>query len=136
MTRPPNLLSGGNPQIAKGEGDAPVQLYIAAMPGWQSAVGARLDALVTRTIPDVRKPVKWNSPLYGSAEGGWFLGVHCFARYLKLAFFDGAALDPVPPVASRDAKARYFHMHEGDALDEAQLASWIRQAAALPGRRG
>ena len=136
MTGTPKLLSGGNPQIAKGEGEAPVQAYIAAMPGWQSAVGARLDALVTHAVPEVRKAVKWNSPLYGSAEGGWFLGVHCFARYLKLAFFDGAALDPVPPVASKDAKARYFHIHEGDTIDEAQLASWIHQAAALPGWKG
>ncbi len=129
------LLSGGNPQIAKGHGDEPVQAYIAAMPGWKSAVGARIDALVEATVPGVRKAVKWNSPLYGMEEKHWFLGVHVFAKYIKLAFFKGAQLDPLPPVTSKQPDVRYFHIHEGDALDEAQLTDWIRQAAALPGER-
>jgi len=127
------LLSGGNPQIAKGDGDAPVQAYIAAMPGWKRAVGAQLDALVVRTLPEVRKAVKWNSPLYGVDGKSWFLGVHCTTKYIKLAFFNGGGLEPLPPVESKDPKTRYFHVHEGEALDEGQLADWIRQAAALPG---
>jgi hypothetical protein len=131
----PVLLSGGNPRIAKGHGDEPVQAYIAAMPGWKSAVGARIDALVEAAVPGVRKAVKWNSPLYGVEEGTWFLGVHVFAKYVKLAFFKGAQLDPPPPVASKQKDVRYFHIHEGDVLDEAQLTDWIRQAAALPGER-
>ncbi|MDO9415727.1 DUF1801 domain-containing protein [Pararhizobium sp.] len=131
----PTLLAGGNPQIAKGYGDGPVKAYIAAMPGWKSDVGARLDALVETTVPSVDKAVKWNSPLYGIKGDGWFLGVHCFAKYIKLAFFTGASLDPVPPVASKTASTRYFHIHEGDALDEAQLISWIKQASQLPGER-
>jgi len=131
----PPLLSGGNPQIAKGYGDAPVQAYIAAMPGWKSAVGHRLDALIERTVPGVHKAVKWNSPLYGIEGNGWFLGVHCYVRYIKLAFFRGAALRPLPPVASKTPHARYFHLHEDDELDEAQLADWIRQASRLPGER-
>ncbi|HEV7661689.1 MAG TPA: DUF1801 domain-containing protein [Allosphingosinicella sp.] len=129
----PRLLSGGNPQIPKGEGDAPVQAYLAAMPGWKSDAGRRLDALIARTVPGVRKAVKWNSPFYGVEGQGWFLGVHCYARYLKLAFFRGAALSPPPPVDSKDENTRYVHIHEGDALDEPMLASWIRQASALPG---
>lgn len=129
----PVLLSGGNPQIAKGDGDAPVQAYIAAMPGWKSDVGRRLDALIVRTLPDVRKAVKWNSPLYGVEGRGWFLGVHCFNKYLKVAFFRGASLDPLPPVESKDANTRYFHIHEDGAFDEALVANWVRQAAALPG---
>lgn len=135
MSKDPTLLSGGNPQIAKGYGDAPVQAYIAAMPGWKSAVGARLDALVTRTVPDVRKAVKWNSPMYGVEEGTWFLGVHVFAKYVKVAFFKGAELTPPPPVASKQTDVRYFHINEGDDLDEAQLADWIAQASRLPGAR-
>jgi len=131
----PVLLSGGNPQIAKGYGDEPVKAYIAAMPGWKSDIGRRLDALVVKTVPDVRKAVKWNSPLYGMEGDGWFLGVHCFAKYIKLAFFRGALLDPMPPVASKSAETRYFHIHEGDGLDEAQLADWIGQASRLPGER-
>lgn len=130
-----SLLSGGNPQIAKGYGDAPVQAYIATMPGWKSALGRRLDALVEHTAPGVNKAVKWNSPLYGIEGQGWFLGIHCFARYVKLAFFRGAALRPLPPVASKAPDARYFHIHEDDELDEAQLADWIRQASRLPGER-
>jgi hypothetical protein len=128
----PALLSGGNPQIAKGDGDAPVQAYIAAMPGWKSEVGRQLDALIERTLPEVRKAVKWNSPLYGVDGKSWFLGMHCFNKYIKLAFFNGARLDPPPPVDAKDPGTRYFHIHEGEALDEAQLADWIRQAAALP----
>ncbi len=129
----PVLLSGGNPQIAKGDGDAPVQAYIAAMPGWKSDVGRRLDALVERTVPDVRKAVRWNSPFYGVEGQGWFLNFHCFTRYIKLAFFRGASLNPVPPIESKDENVRYFHIHEGDELDEKQLADWIKQASALPG---
>lgn len=134
-TAEPKLLSGGNPQIAKGYGDAPVQAYIEAMPGWKSDVGLRLDALIARTVPGVSKAVKWNSPLYGVEGQGWFLGVHCFAKYIKLAFFRGAALHPVPPGESKTADTRYFHIHENDPLDEAQLADWIRQASQLPGER-
>lgn len=129
----PALLSGGNPQIAKGDGDAPVQAWIAAAPGWKHDVARQLDALIVRTLPEVRKAVKWNSPLYGVDGKSWFLSLHCFNRYLKLAFFNGAGLAPLPPVESKDPNTRYLHMHEGDALDEAQLADWIRQAAALPG---
>jgi hypothetical protein len=129
----PVLLSGGNPQIPKGEGDAPVQAYIAAMPGWKREVGRQLDALVTRTVPDVLKAVKWNSPFYGVEGKGWFLSFHCFNRYIKLTFFRGASLRPLPPVDSKDENTRYFHIHEGEAIDEKQLEDWIRQAAALPG---
>ena len=131
----PVLLSGGNPQIAKGDGDAPVQAYIAAMPGWKSDVGRRLDALITRTLPGVRKAVKWNSPLYGMEDQTWFLGLHCFAQYIKLAFFRGTSLNPVPPVDSKHAETRYFHIYEGEALDEGLLADWVRQASRLPGER-
>lgn len=135
MPDKPVPLSGGNPQIAKGYGDGPVQAYIAAMPGWKNAVGARLDALVEAAAPGVKKAVKWNSPLYGMEEGTWFLGVHVYARYVKLAFFKGAQLTPPPPVASKQADVRYFHIHEDDVLDQAQLSNWIAQAAALPGER-
>ncbi|MCW3847324.1 DUF1801 domain-containing protein [Sphingomonas sp. LB-2] len=127
------LLSGGNPRIAKGEGDAPVQAYIAAMPGWKRDVGHWLDALIVRTVPEVRKAVKWNSPFYGVEGEGWFLSFHCFNAYVKVAFFRGAALEPMPPVSSTGPDTRYLHIHEGDAPDEAQVASWIRQAAAIPG---
>jgi hypothetical protein len=129
----PVLLSGGNPQIAKADGDAPVQAYIAAMPGWKRATGKRLDALIVRSVPGVRKAVKWNSPFYGVEGQGWFLGIHCFTKYIKVAFFRGTSLRPLPPVESKDPDARYFHIHEDDELDEEQMASWIRQAAALPG---
>ncbi|MCD1265181.1 histidine kinase [Shinella sumterensis] len=129
------LLSGGNPQIAKGEGDAPVKAYIAAMPGWKSDVGRKLDALIEKTVPGVRKAVKWNSPFYGVEGEGWFLSYHCFAKYIKLTFFRGTSLDPVPPVSSKTDETRYFHIHEGEALDERQLAAWISQASALPGER-
>ncbi len=130
------LLSGGNPQIVKGEGDAPVQAYIAAMPGWKRELGERLDALIVRTLPDVRKAVKWNSPLYGIEGQGWFLGLHVFTRYVKVAFFEGASLKPLPPGPSKDKGTRYIDIHEGDELNEAQMAEWIRQAAALPGFMG
>ncbi|KQW86680.1 DUF1801 domain-containing protein [Brevundimonas sp. Root1279] len=131
----PKLLSGGNPQIAKGYGDAPVQAYIAAMPGWKSEVGRRLDALVERTVPRVRKAVKWNSPFYGApGEEGWFLSLHVFTRYVKLTFFRGVQLDPVPPGKSKHPEVRYLDLHEGE-FDEAQLAAWIKQASDLPGER-
>ena len=128
-------LAGGNPQIAKGDGDAPVQAFIAAMPGWQSAVGRKLDALIVKIVPGVAKAVKWNSPFYGVAQGNWFLSFHCTTRYLKVAFFRGAALTPMPPVESKQKDVRYFHIHEGDALDEARFVAWVKQAAALPGAR-
>ena len=131
----PTLLSGGNPQIAKGEGDAPVQAYIAAMPGWTSDVGRRLDKLIERTVPGVEKAVKWNSPLYGLEGEGWFLSYHVFAKYIKVAFFRGTSLRPVPPVESKSAGTRYFHIHEHDPLDEAQFADWVKQASQLPGER-
>ena len=127
------LLSGGNPQIAKAEGDAPVQAYIAALPGWKREAGKRVDALVVRAVPGVRKAVKWNSPFYGIEGKGWFLSFHAFTRYIKLVFFRGAALRPVPPEPSKDKNTRYFHIHEGDRLDETQLKAWVTQAAALPG---
>ena len=129
----PILLAGGNPQIAKAEGDAPVQAYIAAMPGWKSDVGRRLDALIVRTVPGVRKAVKWNSPFYGVDGQGWFLNFHTFTNYVKVAFFRGTSLRPVPPGKSKHEEVRYFDIHANDPLDEAQLATWIRQAAALPG---
>jgi hypothetical protein len=129
----PKLLSGGNPQIAKADGDAPVQAYIAAMPGWKRDVGKRLDALIVRTLPHVRKAVKWNSPFYGIDGQGWFLGLHVYTRYIKLAFFRGASLRPPPPGPSKDKNTRYLDIHEGDELDEAQFARWVKQAAALPG---
>ena len=126
------LLSGGNPQIAKGEGDAPVKAYIAAMPGWKRDVGNRLDAIVVRNVPNVRKAVKWNSPFYGIEGQGWFLSFHVFARYVKVTFFQGTSLRPVPPGASKHKDVRYADIHEDD-LDVAQMARWVKQAAALPG---
>ncbi len=132
----PKLLAGGNPQIAKADGDAPVQAYIAAMPGWKRDVGRRLDALIVRAVPGVRKAVKWNSPFYGMAGQGWFLSFHCFARYVKVAFFRGASLSPVPPGVSKQKDVRYLDIHEGDPLDEARLASWVKQASRLPGWGG
>ena len=135
----PRLLSGGNPQIAKADGDAPVQAYIAAMPGWKRDVGRRLDALIARTVPGVRKAVKWNSPFYGvesqGEESGWFLSFHCFTKYVKVAFFRGASLRPVPPGASKSKDTRYLDIHEDDQLDEAQFAAWLKQASLLPGWR-
>ena len=126
------LLSGGNPQIQKAEGDAPVQAYIAAMPGWKRDVGKRLDALIARNVPKVRKAVKWNSPFYGIEGQGWFLSFHVFTRYVKVAFFRGSSLRPLPPGPSKDKHTRYLNIHEGE-LDEAQMATWVKQAAALPG---
>jgi hypothetical protein len=131
----PVLLAGGNPQIAKADGDAPVQAYIAAMPGWKSDVGRRLDALIVRTVPDVRKAVKWNTPFYGVEGQGWFLGIHCFTKYVKVAFFRGTSLRPVPPGESKQKEVRYLDIHEGDPLDEAQFAGWVKQASQLPGER-
>jgi hypothetical protein len=132
----PTLLAGGNPQIAKANGDAPVQAYIAAMPGWKRDVGRRLDApLIVRTVPGVRKAVKWNSPLYGVEGQGWFLGIHCFTKYLKVAFFRGTSLRPVPLGESKSKDTRYVDIHEHDQLDEAQLAAWVKQASQLPGER-
>ena len=126
------LLSGGNPQIAKGDGDAPVQAYIAAMPGWKRAIGKRLDALIVRNVPIVRKAVKWNSPFYGIESQGWFLSFHTFTHYVKVGFFRGTSLRPVPPGASKSEDTRYIDIHQGE-LDEAQMATWVKQAAALPG---
>ncbi|KQZ02769.1 histidine kinase [Caulobacter sp. Root1455] len=131
----PKRLSGGNPQIAKGDGDAPVQAYIAAMLGWQSEVGRKLDALVEGAVPGVRKAVKWNSPFYGVEETTWFLSLHAFAKYIKVAFFRGAALDPPPPVGSKQKDVRYFHIHEDEPFDEAQFIDWVKQASQLPGER-
>ena len=133
--KPVNLLSGGNPQIAKAYGDAPVQAYIAAMPGWKRDVGRRLDALIVRIVPDVYKAVKWNTPFYGIEGQGWFLGFHCITKYIKVAFFRGTSLNPVPPVESKQKEVRYLHIHEDDQLDEAQFAGWVEQASQLPGER-
>lgn len=131
----PVLLSGGNPQIPKGYGDAPVQAYIAAMPGWKRDLGRRLDEIIVRTVPGVRKGVKWNSPFYGVEDNVWFLSFHCFTKYVKVAFFRGAMLSPVPPGTSKQKDVRYLDIYEGDELDEAQFADWVKQAAALPGER-
>ncbi|GGK79496.1 DUF1801 domain-containing protein [Ornithinimicrobium pekingense] len=129
----PRLLSGGNPQIPKGEGDGPVQDYIAAMPGWKSEVGRRLDDLVTSTVTDVRKAVKWNQPFYGAHEGTWFLSFRCYTSYVQVQFWQGASLDPVPPKSSKHAEVRYLDIHEDDELDLDQLRSWVEQASRLPG---
>ena len=131
----PKLLSDGNPQIAKGYGDAPVQAYIAAMPGWKSKVGHRLDALITRTVPGVHKAVKYNSPLYGLEGQGWFLSLHVFTNYVKVAFFRGASLRPVPPGTSKQKEVRYLDIYEDDKLDEAQFTAWVKQASKLPGEK-
>lgn len=133
MTQPPKLLAGGNPQTAKGQGDAPVRAWIAAAPGWKSATGAEIDDLVTRLVPGVAKAVKWNSPFYGVGDGTWFLSFHAMSRYIKVAFFAGADLDPPPPVGSTQPRVRYLHLHEGEAVDTPQITAWIQQAAALPG---
>ena len=129
----PKLLSGGNPQIPKGDGDEPVQAYIAAMPGWKHDVGRQLDELIVRTVPDVRKAVRWNSPFYGVEGEGWFLSFHCFTKYVKLTFHNGSSLDPVPPEKSKHPDVRYFHIYEDDGIDEGQLASWVEQASSMPG---
>ena len=130
----PKLLSGGNPQIAKGYGDGPVQAYIAAMPSWKRGVGERIDAIIVDEAPGVAKGVKWNSPFYGMEEGSWFLSLHCFTRYVKVTFFRGTSLDPMPPEASKHDEVRYLHIREGDAF-ETRLADWVRQAKDLPGER-
>ena len=131
----PKLLSGGNPQIAKSYGDAPVQTFIDAMPGWKSAVGRRVDALITHAIPTVRKAVKYNSPLYGVEEGLWFLSFHCFTKYVKVAFFKGAQLRPMPPGDSKQKDPRYLDIYETVTLDEAQFIEWVKQASQLPGEK-
>lgn len=134
----PKLLPGGNPRIAKGEGEAPVKAYIAAMPGWKRDVGRRLDALIAAAVPGVRKAVKWNSPFYGAPgpwkESGWFLGFHCFTNYVKVTFFRGASLSPIPPGASKQKDVRYLNIREGE-LDEAQFTDWVKQASKLPGEK-
>ena len=129
----PKLLSGGNPQIAKADGDAPVQTYVAAMPGWKRDIGRRLDALITGALPGVRKAVKWNSPFYGGAGEGWFLNFHCFTRFVRVAFFHGASLRPLPPGPSKVKNVRYLDIREDDAIDEAQFVDWVKQASELPG---
>ena len=134
MAAGPKLLAGGNPQIPLGYGDGPVQDYIAAVPGWKQAVCARIDALVTEAVPGVLKAVKWNSPLYGMAEGEYFLSFHCFDAYVKVAFHNGAALDPPPPVASKQPRVRYLHIREGDAIG-APFVDWVKQASERPGER-
>jgi hypothetical protein len=131
----PALLAGGNPQIAKADGDAPVQSYIAAMPGWKRDVGRRLDALIERVVPDVHKAVKWNSPFYGVESQGWFLNFHCFTNYVKVAFFRGSSLHPLPPGESKHEEVRYLDIREDDPLDEAGFTAWVKQASRLPGVR-
>jgi hypothetical protein len=137
-TRPAKqrLLSGGNPQIAKSEGDAPVKAYIAAMPGWKREVGRRVDAVIEGAVPGVRKAVKWNSPLYGVEDQGWFASFHCFAKYVKVAFFRGSLLRPVPPGEPRQKDVRYLDIPEDEEIDEIQLARWVKQASLLPGWNG
>ena len=135
MNSKPKLVSGGNPQIPKGEGDAPVQAYIAAMPGWKREVGERIDAIVAATVPNVRKAVKWNSPFYGAPDGeGWFLSFHVFTRYVKATFFRGTSLKPMPQGTSKHPQVRYLDIHEGE-FDEARFAGWVEQAAKLPGEK-
>lgn len=134
-TDKPKLLAGGNPQIPKGEGDAPVQAYIAAMPGWKSGIGRRIDDIVVRTVPGVRKAVKWNSPLYGMDGQSWFLSLHCMTRYIKVAFLRGASLSPMPPVASKHPHVRYLHIAEDEPFDEKQFKRWVKAASKLPGER-
>lgn len=131
----PRLLTGGNPQIPKGEGDGPVQDYIAAMPEWKRGLGEYLDDLIVRTVPDVRKAVKWNQPFYGLADEGWFVSFRCYTKYVQLTFFRGTSLDPVPPKGSKHPEVRYFDIYEDDDLDNSPLASWIKQASSLPGEK-
>ncbi len=131
--KPVKLLSGGNPQIAKADGDAPVQTYIAAMPGWKGDVGRRLDAIIERTVPNVRKGVRWNTPFYGIDDDGWFLAFHCITKYIKVSFFRGTSLQPVPPVESKQKEVRYLHIYEDGQFDEAQFVDWVKQASLLPG---
>lgn len=131
----PKRLSGGNPRIPKAHGDAPVRAYIAAMPGWKQDVGRRLDRLIEGAVPGVAKAVKWNSPFYGVEGQGWFLSFHCFNRFVKVAFFRGASLHPVPPGESKSKDTRYLDIHENDAFDEVRIADWVKQASQLPGER-
>jgi hypothetical protein len=131
----PKLLSGGNPQIPKGEGDAPVQAYIAAMPGWKRHVGIQLDETIERAVPGVQKAVKWNTPFYGLEGQGWFLAFHCFERYVKVTFFKGTSLAPMPPVSSKQRDVRYVHLHENEPIDVTLFTDWIIQAASLPGEK-
>lgn len=132
----PHLLAGGNPRIPKGDGDAPVQAFIAAMPEWKQQVGRRIDALITQAVPGVQKAVRWNSPFYGVENNGWFAGFHCYTRYVKLTFFAGSSLDPEPPVAGKDEHGRSVHLGEDGAPEDERLLDWFRQAAAVPGWRG
>jgi hypothetical protein len=134
-SRTPRLLSGGNPQIPKGDGDGPVQAYIQAMPGWKRDLGRRIDALIVAAAPNVQKAVKWNSPFYGMEGEGWFLNFHCFTKYVKVAFFRGASLDPIPPGASKSGDTRYLDIHESEPLDEVQFSDWVEQASKLPGEQ-
>ncbi|MGV0849498.1 DUF1801 domain-containing protein [Mycolicibacterium phlei] len=134
-TNKPKLLSGGNPQIPKGEGDGPVQAYIAAMPGWKRDIGRRLDKLIVETVPDVHKAVKWNQPFYGHPGDVWFTSFRCFTHYVQVTFFDGVDLDPVPPKGSKHPRVRYYEIREDDDLDEEQMRSWIAQARELPGEK-
>lgn len=133
--KPVKLLSGGNPQIAKADGDAPVQSYIAAMPGWKRDVGRRIDALIARAVPQVIKAVKWNTPFYGVDGQGWFLGFHCITKYIKVAFFRGTSLRPLPPIESKQKTVRYLHIHENEQIDEAQFVDWVKQASRLQGEK-
>jgi hypothetical protein len=132
-SKKPTLLAGGNPQIPKGDGDAPVQAYMAAMPGWKRNIGRRLDELIMRNVPDVRKAVRWNSPFYGMEGKGWFLNFHCFTKYVKVAFFNGSSLHPLPPGESKDEKVRYLDIREDDQFDEDQFVNWVKQASQMPG---
>jgi hypothetical protein len=134
-TKPVKLLSGGNPQVPLGYGDAPVQAFIAAMPGWKHDVGRLIDTIIDRAVPNVQKAVKWNTPFYGIEGQGWFLGFHCITKYVKVAFFRGKSLNPPPPVESKQKEVRYFHIHENDQIDEVQFAAWVKQASQLPGER-
>ena len=131
----PKLLTGGNPQIAKGYGDGPIEAYMTALPGWKEDVGRRLDKLIVEAIPKVSKAVKWNSPFYGNDGDGWFVSYHAMTRYIKIAFFRGTSLKPMPPVESKQANVRYLHINEDGALDDAQFTKWIKQASKLPGER-
>jgi hypothetical protein len=131
----PKLLSGGNPQTPKGDGNAPVQAYIAAMPGWKQDIGVRIDALIARAVPNARKAVKWNSPFYGYGPGGWFLSFHCYARFVKVAFFRGASLKPPPAGSSAKPEVRYLDIHGSDDLDDKQFTAWVKQAIKLPGQK-
>ena len=129
----PVLLSGGNPQIAKGDGDAPVQAYLEAMPGWKGDIGYLLHSIIVASVPGVRKAVRWNSPFYGVEGDGWFVSFHCLTKYVKVTFFAGDSLDPPPPVDSKQDGVRYLHVYEAEPLDQTQFSEWVKQASALPG---